>query len=754
MFVKTVLTLTVAGSAAVLPFLRGDNPLAAAAGAGNPRAFEFLAESPSALGQTRLEGLMVSDGCRCRIAVYWAEPPLERDSSASLRWADFIFERETVDFWTYGMSRPSSLRPSQGETGSVTGRRGSLESTLRLALATLPAIESPDQNGGGSALETTNFSRGSRGREVYGYKASSGVETGGGPSDTGSPAPRISGMPAHGRKYSKETRSDGTVVWRMEKTLSDEPVMTVAVKALDVASRDWSDTFNRDTLGRWTLIPEPYRAYWAPDQAYTKLAGPADVRASSRELCDEIESCRARDGTPLRVAQALDCLYLKTALLTGDVDCVRRGLDALVSRICQENSMDTYLGLLEVGQITKQVEKQYPGHVAALVRPLVAEMVGHTGGDVARSLDQIMPAIDANKWFTFGKLLLEETRKAGLMDAQAVGARAAKLEIQRLATELRPPDPAAETPSVKRYMTQLDARPPKGLIDMNGVRQILERGVARNYGENDSENCREVVERVVRLTRLIVGEGPFRADPPRLTESIRKYSELYLVTNKIKEPVDTVLATLLGLSFCDISTPEDHDALSAQFHSVGAEVQCQVNTMLAEHGLEELVTPDDVLRIFGIYDRLFHGYVDDPLWPTFKFPWTVNERTRLANMLKLRLMKLEPLMDEMSIKVKYGGLGDEPRTKMLREISLAVQQLLPQAALMRNPPYPGISCQHRGGRGGGFTAVIESGFYEEGPRAKERFRIMRYFHLGHRLEELVKAERASAMAAWKKASEQ
>jgi hypothetical protein len=141
-----------------------------------------------------------------------------------------------------------------------------------------------------------------------------------------------------------------------------------------------------------------------------------------------------------------------------------------------------------------------------------------------------------------------------------------------------------------------------------------------------------------------------------------------------------------------------------------------------------------------MYEKKFRRYVDNPLWPAFKFPLTANEETRLRNKLKQRFGRLEPLLDEMSFKVKYGGVSEELEKKTILDISLAAQQLLPRSALLRKPPYPGVSCRYRGA-GYGFTAVIKGPLYVEGERPREKFKAMKYFHMGHRLEELVKQER-------------
>jgi hypothetical protein len=104
-------------------------------------------------------------------------------------------------------------------------------------------------------------------------------------------------------------------------------------------------------------------------------------------------------------------------------------------------------------------------------------------------------------------------------------------------------------------------------------------------------------------------------------------------------------------------------------------------------------------------------------------------------------MELEALFDEMSLKVKYGGSSAELKQKTLYEVSCAAQQLLPETAFLRIPQYPGVSCQYRARYG--FTAVIRGPLYEDGNGAKEKFKAMKYFHLGHRLEEIVKRERES-----------
>ena len=98
----------------------------------------------------------------------------------------------------------------------------------------------------------------------------------------------------------------------------------------------------------------------------------------------------------------------------------------------------------------------------------------------------------------------------------------------------------------------------------------------------------------------------------------------------------------------------------------------------------------------------------------------------------------QPLFDEISLKFKYGEACDELKQQTTSTISRAAQQLIPGAAFLRRPPYPGVSCRYRGKYG--FTVIIRGPFYEEGNRPKEKFKAMKYFHLGHRLEDIVERE--------------
>jgi hypothetical protein len=691
------------------------------------------------VGEEQLRGLMASDDSHCRISIYWIEPYLPREASFCLRYSDFIVTTEGVHYWIHGGAQRESFRLFGGLNDPLLPRQESLESALRSALTILSAMRSQPADAN-VALEVGEFFRTSRGSAKHAREVLPADDGRHSPaSSTALDAQILNSLP-FGRKYSKEKRTDGTVVWRAGKLMDGRAIATVTVKPISGIEKDHRlGLFDPGTLGHWALLPEPYTTYWSLDLACSKLVASPDRSIASRELCDQIEFYLDTSNVPAQVSRALDRLRFKTALMTGDADRVRRSAQGAVARLCADQSVPEFQCLLQLGSMAGEIHKRYPQEAQEWLRPLVRQVATHSPNDFPANLDKLMATIDSNNWFMYGKLLVEEARSQSLVDENMANTLGTKLEALRLARDTTLPDPCESSGSVRTYLADLDADPPKGEIDLNDLRRILEKGLADYYTDAQSKARRNVVENIIASIRLVVGEGPFRGDPTRLIESVKRFSGLYLVVDKTQEPIDAALATLIALSFCDISTPQDHDLLLSQLHKLCAQLQSQVDVRLSERGLNSLVVADDVERAFSLCERIFREYLDDPLWPTFKFPLTENEEARLANTLRLRFLELEPLLQEMSLKVKYGGSAVELRQTLVREIWRAAQMILPEAAFLRRPSYPGVSCQYRVRYG--FTIVIESPFYEEGKRPKEKFRAMKYFHLGHRLEETVKRER-------------
>ena len=701
--------------------------------------FQFSCRFYFLVGPGHLEGLMVSNGSQHRIAVYWIDPEVFRESTSFVRYSDFIFASDGVHYWLHPGTTRGTLASSAKDHDPLLPREYSPEAIVRSALAIVRSIDDGEP-GGVLSLEVGRFFHGGRGLPKYAYEAMQEPPDGKDPPAPLDPDVQTLNVLPGGRRYSKDARVDGAVVWHVGRTSSGPPVATVIVKrATPIPESDCPGVFDPGTLGRWTLVPESYRAYWSFDRAFSELRGMPDSRAAGCALHDRIESHLNENNLPVGLRRALHRLGWKAALATGDTDRVRRSVQAAVSGLFEDASMSRYRAFLELAWIGGEVEQRHPEQPQEWLRDLVGQMVKHVGGDIGSYVERLLPTIGDNRWFTYGALLLDEVRRQGVMEEGKLKQTAVRFEAMRLAGDTKPPGPAESSARVRDYLARLDTDPPRGPLDVNAVRHILEQGLEKYCKSGGTLTNRDLAEDIVRSVRLVVGDGPFCGNPEELAAATARFSECFLAIYGRAAPIDTVLATFLALSFCDISTPEDHAVLVAQFHGQCVAVQSEINTMLTEGGLGALVGPNDVARAFRDCEQTFGAYIDDPLWPPFKFPLTSHEEARLAGRLKLRLARLGPILEEISLKVKYGGASAQLRERTVSEISYVPQQLLTETAWLRSPAYPGVSCHYRARCG--FTAAIMGPLYTEGDRPKEKFKAMKYFHLGHRLQNVVERER-------------
>jgi hypothetical protein len=706
------------------------------------RLFEFTSEFYMPMGRGRFDGLMACDGTSYRIAIYWMEPAVYHDNTFFLGYSDFIFIEGKVHYWINGVSKPGSFDLSGNEGDPLLPRDVSVESVGRSVLAIASRIRS-EAHSENLSLELCKFFQQSRNKSEYLYEVPSEQRDNDPKSGSNVSDDQILNNLPFGRKYSKQMKSDGTMIWRAQRIWDGPHIAKVTVKPVSgMETDDTVSLFDTETLGQWTLIPESYRAYWSFEREYPKLKNVLDNDIASRKLYEKIEYFMENNNVPARLYPFLDRLLLKTALLTGDTYRISLSAQVFAKRLCEDDLNSDYQCLLELARIAEEISKRYPQQAEELLRPLVEQMVKRSGQNITRCLGRLMKTIENNKWFWYGKLVVEELRIQSLLEVDVTNALSARLETARLSREVLPYDRLESSPSVKQYLTQIDSYPPKGKVTMDDIRQILEKGLEKSYADANLKLKHNLIDDVISMIRMLDGEGPFRGDKAKLTESIEQFSRRYLVVFKHKEPIDTVLATFLALSFCDISTKEDHDLLFSQISEISAEFQALTYSMLSKRGLNKLIKHDDVEQIFDRYKKIFRNYIDDPLWPAFKFPLTINEQTRLRNTLKLRIMQLDPLFEEISLMVKHGDTHYMLKSKTRYEIASAILQLLPQTAFLRKPAYPGVSCQHKGGYG--FAAVIRGPLYVEGKRPREKFKAMKYFHMGHRLEDVVMRERELA----------
>jgi hypothetical protein len=697
---------------------------------------EFTCELQIPMGRGRLDGVFVSDGVQSRLATYWVEPSAFRESPFLLRYADLIVSNDVAHCWIHGHPSRDVIRFSSRQHDSLLPQDNSLEEIARCSLNLMSHMSRGSEEAGVLRHMETFF------QEARGHGQSSQRASIDGNTPANEASSRDTLVPSElssERRYSRETLTDGHVVWQILEAWTGRPVVKVTVMPKSRSPTDGGSTFDPNNLGSWAFVPEAYRTYWAFDQAYSDLTGSSEISVRSQKLCAEIE-CYLQDRKPPScVVRGLNRLWFKSAMMTDDPDSIRKSAQACIQWLCRDDSLDAYQRLLESTRICGQIEKAYPRQSHEWLRPFVEQIATHTPPNVKADSDKIMMSIISNGWFTYGQLLLEELRARNPTDAEILDAASVKLETTRIARTRNAPDPCDAPPSVKWYLGRLDQAPQTESLTMDDIRLILNLRLSGSHALGGSQGTCTSTEEVIRMIRLLVGEGPFRGDQSKLLESVARFSERHLSQMELGESMNTLLATFLALSFCDVSTEGDHGTLVAQFRSCSATLRSQIIDMLKARQLDSLVSSEDMTRILSKYDRIFQQYVDDPLWPPFKFPLTSNEEARLASALRLRAMRLAPVFDDISAKVIYGGASAQLKEKAITEIAIVVQSLLPQLAFLRDPPYPGVSIKYLGGYG--FIAAVPEQLYEEKGRSQEVFKAMKYFHLGHRLQEIVENER-------------
>lgn len=182
--------------------------------------FEFRCEFRIPAVSGHLDGFMASDGRQQRIAIHWVEPYMVREAPSFVRNCDFIFSPEAIRYWVApGTQRGTILLASRNQS-LLRARRDGTESIIPRTLAVIGRLAVQDMNGPAS-LEVAKFFANSRGLAEYAYESSpSGFdESESNPAESDA---RMLSMLPFARRYSKEKRSDGTLVWRAVRAMHEQ----------------------------------------------------------------------------------------------------------------------------------------------------------------------------------------------------------------------------------------------------------------------------------------------------------------------------------------------------------------------------------------------------------------------------------------------------------------------------------------------------------------------------------------------------
>ena len=202
-------TPTAAGRVTVLLFLLASHrSLCAEERNGTSlRVFQFRCEFRMPIVAGRAHGLMASDDRRQRIAIYWMEPALFRESASFLRCCDLIVDREVIHYWIQGMSQSGRFDLSDGQRGPLLPEQKSAESVLRSALGIVSHVRC-SRDEADTPLQVATFFERSRGRAEFKYDVSPNEADGSRSFGGADSAVRLLNALPYGREYSTETPRD------------------------------------------------------------------------------------------------------------------------------------------------------------------------------------------------------------------------------------------------------------------------------------------------------------------------------------------------------------------------------------------------------------------------------------------------------------------------------------------------------------------------------------------------------------------
>jgi hypothetical protein len=683
----------------------------------NITSCEFVIERCSKIYPPRIfKGIVATDPCdQIRITIYWRDPPLICEKTDNLAYSDMILQKNTISFWIHEeIDGRHFIQFYLNGTDEqfLLPRQNDLMSILQSIFDALREIniESSNLN---EQWEMSRFFKDCRNRSESEYiTTSKECKTDGNKHSTVSKDSAIMNALPFGRLYRKKILPDNSYIWQMSKVSSNRDLVTLTIKPISNLGQDYvSNTFDLDTLGNWLAVPEPYRRYWTFLRRYTELKDKLDSPSEVKKLYSEVDSYLSNQ-LPEDICSAFGKLRFNIALMTTSTDAISHSTCEYFSTLCERGDAPIIETIIELGRVAARIRKQWSDkQVNDLICPLLKKIARPSVFNNASLLKNMISEIKRQGWYWYARLLINIIQEQKCIDAKLLDVYSKDLEIWWLSKEVTSIDPNMLNSSVRDLMRRLGCPPLEGQLTIEDLRQILNERLEPGFYEQPDEKKNQFVENVLTSIRMISGDGPFNGDKARLNNSLVEFEQMQRSAHISLDCMHDLLTTFVALSFYDTSTKSDHEELISQLDQINETLFRETNQILGRYELLSLISRQDVEKIFARpYEDILY-YVNDPLWPMFKYPLTENERTRVINKVRIRLRNV-------------------------------ASQIPYEVVHIRLPQYPGVSC--RQSVDVGLYVSINGHLYDNPDQAQEIFEKMKYFYLGHRLEEIVKRERELA----------
>lgn len=711
----------------------GTAPVVAAPAAVESYTFT-VTRCSSVYHRREFKGLLVADGAgRCRVTIYWLEPLLVCEKTDDLAYSDSIWTGDRATIWVHrGVEGEHVFRFDLGrpEREFRLPKDNALGTIMQSVLAALQSSRS-DGVMPNARLEIAKFFEGCHACDVFEHRAC-GMQVNP-PQNSESPTCDVSVMNSlpFGRAYRKRKLSDDTTVWQITNAVTGDEVVTLAVRptsSIDDAAL--ACAFDLSSLGTWPAVPEAYRKYWGFEKRWSQAKGVSVGSEQAKKLYADVRSCLS-GALPREVDLALKKLHFDIALQTGDEEALVESARRYTLTFLGAKTHGALQATLELGRVAKKLgERLSRQQTHDVVRPLLSRLVVPAMFANRRARDVTVDEVKTRGWYWYGQLIVDVLREQRLVDDATASDYERDLETWRLSKLVTEPDPQELTSSMEAFLQCRTRFPPQGALPLEQLRPILLEGLQMRC--SPSEQGRQFAEDVIGSIRLITGHGPFRADRERLTGALVGFDELYPPARVSADEAHDLLVTLLGLSFYDTSTKDDHRMLRSQLGEAARLIKTEIAEILGRFELADLVSEDDLEKAFEGPMRDLDDYVADPLWPMFKYPLTENERVRLVNKIRTRVGRLERLAERTRRDLKSGVDARVLAQYVHVEVASLARELPYRVLWVRLPRYPGVSCGYGGQMG--LHVRLRGHFYEDVNQARDVFEVMKCFYLGHRLD--------------------
>ncbi len=426
-------------------------------------------------------------------------------------------------------------------------------------------------------------------------------------------------------------------------------------------------------------------------------------------------------------------LLLKIAIASENQVWVQSAFRKCVDLIvCDDISIKTIVSNIALLLLEER------GHLTEECR---CELFRSTFGDYWQSarianpylLREILTPLNQRYWLGIRNCLIEMSLEGKFVPKEVLIEIADELDNIRLCRHIDETAEVVEYPETfGNLVRSLNNPPPTGMVAVGDLEHVILKAFETNVSKVSSDERRKQVDRTMSIIQLIGGNGPFRCDLPLLESSIHEWVAKSSGKTLSSKSFPEILATLITLSFYDYSSEDDHQLLLNQIRIVEERMVDDIMSILEKYEMGNLVSDEQFGRMLDRVMGWSVDYIENPLWPMFKYPLSENEEERLYCTLRTFEIKLQSECKKRQIYLQAGINEDQvPKERIFMAIRGVIDRMLPSLFQQRLvSDYP-LGCMARGGE---MNIIFQRSFYSDEEAGKEFFNQMLYMFLGHRTD--------------------